>query len=344
MCPCHVVGNAPLVGAQGIEPRSNRAPAHREDQSQAPVSIRAHRHYERRPGSQRPPVSVHCGWQLRTPGWIRTSGFDTRNVALFPLSYEGMSWTVGELNPAHQACKARLCTSTQPISIVCVPPPGFEPGPSASSTPCLCRWTTRVYLCERTAGIEPAFSVWKTDVSNQPHQIRVAADAGLEPALSDRESEGLPITESAVRPGPENRTRCVLFPKQAGQPAPSPRNDAIHCGVLNVHAPPARRGGCALNTTKTAPGRCSGGGVCATRWVRLYATPARDGLHEGQFEWHDRETARRSPLRFPGVPLPQHGVPSSGDLPSSTVRPATGRSNGLFGHGTMSLRPHLVWA
>jgi hypothetical protein len=84
------------------------------------VSIRAHRHYEGRPASQRPPVNVHCGWQLRTPGWIRTSGFDTRNVALFPLSYEGMlrtrTWTVGESNPAHQACKARLCTSTQPMT------------------------------------------------------------------------------------------------------------------------------------------------------------------------------------------------------------------------------------
>ena len=94
MCPGHVVGNAPLVGAQGFEPRSNRTPAHREDQSQAPVSIRAHRHYERRPGSQRPPVSVHCGWQLRTPGWIRTSGFDTRNVALSPLSYGGVAFGV----------------------------------------------------------------------------------------------------------------------------------------------------------------------------------------------------------------------------------------------------------
>ena len=50
---------------------------------------------------------------------------------------------------------------------------------------------------ERTAGIEPASSVWKTDVSNQLHQIRTAADAGLEPALSDRESEGLPIAQSA---------------------------------------------------------------------------------------------------------------------------------------------------
>src|SRR5688500_18959434 len=55
---------------------------------------------------------------VRTPGWIRTSGFDARNVALFPLSYEGVNpaWTVGESNPAHQACKARLCTSTQPMN------------------------------------------------------------------------------------------------------------------------------------------------------------------------------------------------------------------------------------
>src|SRR5690349_16873623 len=90
--------------------------------------------------------------------------------------------------------------------------------------PCCCCYR------ERTAGIEPASSVWKTDVSTQPHQIRTAADAGLEPALSDRESEGLPIAQSAVlscktnSPGPENRTRCVLLPKQAGQPAPSPRS------------------------------------------------------------------------------------------------------------------------
>ena len=142
---------------------------------------------------------------VRTPGWIRTSGFDTRNVALFPLSYEGiLPWTVGESNPARQACKARLCTSTQPMYRV--PPPGLEPGPSASSTPCLCRWATRAWNTERTAGIEPGYSVWKTDVSNQPHQIRSAADAGLEPALSDRESDGLPIAESASSAPPPGRT------------------------------------------------------------------------------------------------------------------------------------------
>lgn len=27
---------------------------------------------------------------LRAPGWTRTSGLDARNIALFPLSYEGM--------------------------------------------------------------------------------------------------------------------------------------------------------------------------------------------------------------------------------------------------------------
>ncbi len=75
----------------------------------------------------------------RTPGWNRTSGLDARNVALCPLSYGGVqitAWTGGESNPARQACKARLCTSTQPG-----------------------------WYAERTAGIEPASSVWKTDMS-----------------------------------------------------------------------------------------------------------------------------------------------------------------------------------
>jgi hypothetical protein len=61
-------------------------------QSQAPVSIRAYRHYERRPGSQRPPVSVHCGWQWCVP----PAGIEPATSTLGtsrspPLSYEGVT-------------------------------------------------------------------------------------------------------------------------------------------------------------------------------------------------------------------------------------------------------------
>jgi len=82
---------------------------------------------------------------------------------------------------------------------------------------------------------------------------------------------------SRCSPRPENRTRCVLFPKQAGQPAPSPRNDAIHCGVLNVHAPPARRGGCARIQQKKPPLAGTPGAASALHAGCVY-TRHRPGL------------------------------------------------------------------
>ena len=84
--------------------------------SQVPVSNRAVRPYERRLGSQRPPavptvdgmIEASPGVEpevtrfadgalrperheaVRAPGRIRTADFQVRNLALFPLSYEGM--------------------------------------------------------------------------------------------------------------------------------------------------------------------------------------------------------------------------------------------------------------
>ena len=171
-------------------------------------------------------MNVHCGWQLRTPGWIRTSGFDTRNVALFPLSYEGMTmrltWTVGESNPAHQACKARLCTSTQPINTHIRTLAGTRTRTvgvlNTAPLPLGHEGITRADRGDRTRvfGLEDRHE-------HQPHQIRTvigsdllccgvgwhcpptprtgfAADAGLEPAFPDRESGGLPIAEPALYP------------------------------------------------------------------------------------------------------------------------------------------------
>ena len=68
---------------------------------------------------------------------------------------------------------------------------------------------------------------------------------GFEPWTSAMPRRCAPTALQAHRPGPENRTRYVLLPKQAGQPAPSPRmrqprrpyagtpaagKHAIHCG------------------------------------------------------------------------------------------------------------------
>ena len=73
------------------------------------------------------------------------------------------------------------------------------------------------------------------------------------PCLRPAEAALYLMSYIPLRPGPENRTRCLLFPKQAGQPAPSPRIPpgrrqcaplagrsmyAIHCGILNS---PSRR-------------------------------------------------------------------------------------------------------
>ena len=162
----------PCPVGRGTRIRTSKYPytcAPGSPQSQAPVSNRAVRPYERRLGSQRPPA-----YPCVPPTGIEPAASTLGTSRSGPLSYGGM---------CIQLCRGPMGSRTPHVRLArrdCAPAP----------SPFL--------HCERIAGIEPAFSVWKTDVSTQPHQIRTAADAGLEPALSDRESDGLPIAQSAT--------------------------------------------------------------------------------------------------------------------------------------------------
>lgn len=93
------------------------------------------------------------------------------------------TWTVGESNPARQACKARLCTSTQPLE----PAAGLEPAVFAlrgrrRSRPAPLAWS-------RPRGSNPPPSAYKADAPPCGASPACVPSAGFEPALygpSDR--------------------------------------------------------------------------------------------------------------------------------------------------------------
>lgn len=244
-----------MRGALAMRKATPRGSGRKESNLEVSARLRTGKHSRRPRCRTGPSARMKGGWAanapLRPTSYVPPAGIEPAASTLgtsrsTPLSYGGVysvvPWGLRGLGPRSQQVDRW----------------GVEPhtsglqGETVHQHPAL---TGTAIHRERIAGIEPAFSVWKTDVSTQPHQIRTAANAGLEPALSDRESEGLPIAQSAVHsckphsPGPENRTRCVLLPKQAGQPAPSPRGS--------------------LNREKVSrPAGESGGGVGVERWMR----------------------------------------------------------------------------
>lgn len=146
-------------------------------------------------------------------------------------------WTTSVSNRAGAACKAVLHTCASPVE----PAVGLEPTSSGLQDRCayprrlagMMRTAsgirTRNYLIlnqaplpigvprrvceERTAGIEPASSVWKTDMSTS-------------------------LTRSAWRRAPTSNTRRAHAAESAGQSPAQARLHAIHCGILNQQAQP----------------------------------------------------------------------------------------------------------
>jgi hypothetical protein len=130
--------------------------------------------------------------------------------------------------------------------------------------------------CRNRTGLLQIESLARYHYSNGPCACG-GAEGTRTPHLRPARSALFLLSYRPMRPGPENRTRCLLFPKQAGQPSPSPRISpagavlrhrpgvtlAIHCGVFKqVPVPPAEVGGRA-GVTGFEPATFGFGGRCA---------------------------------------------------------------------------------
>ena len=151
---------------------------------------------------------------------------------------------------------------------------------------------------------------------------------GLEPRTSALPRRRAPhLRYKPIRPGPENRTRYVLLPKQAGQPAPSPR-------MPGGRRPPGGRpptAGYMPSTVDLSKNDERKGGrirTCNTRCWRPVLWPL------SYTPW----TATRN-AAFPGPGGRRRRVSTRGATPSDAPTDAgTADESGLDGHGNLAAR------